>query len=173
MTDYPDGITKEDIPAHQRWSGVLAWGVLVLLGLLLAIAMTGVFGGVAGATRTSDRNGATLQFTAPEVLRNGEFFEMRVQFRAKQPIAKPVIAVSSAYWRHVTINTMIPAASEEGFNDGAFEFTFSAMDAGDSFEMKIDGQINPARQGSSHGEVRLLDDKTPLASLPVRLKVLP
>lgn len=173
MTDYPDGITKEHMPAEQRWAGVMAWGVLVLLGLVLAAAMTGVFGGRAGATHVAEENSARLHFTAPEVLRNGEFFEMRVQVEAKQAIAKPVIAVSSGYWRHVTINTMIPAPSEEGFNDGAFEFTFSPMGAGDTLEMKIDGQINPARQGSSQGEVRVLDDKTPLASLPVRLKVLP
>ena len=39
MTDYPDGITKDHMPARQRWAGVLAWGVLVLLGLLMVTGL--------------------------------------------------------------------------------------------------------------------------------------
>jgi len=173
VTDYPDGIAEEHMPEHQRWGPILAWGVLVLLGIFLAVAMTGVLGGRAGATRTVQEPTAGLAFTAPDVLRNGEFFEMRVRVEAKRSIAKPVIAVSSGYWRDVTINTMIPAPSEEGFGDGAFEFTYAPLEPGDTLEVKIDGQVNPARLGSSQGEVRLLDDKAPLASLPVHLKVLP
>lgn len=173
MTDYPDGIAREHMPAQQRWGRVLAWAVLVLLGVVLAVAMTGFFGGRPGTARVVQEPAAALEFTAPEVLRNGEFFEMLVRVEAKRPIAKPVIAISNTYWRHVTINTMIPAPSEEGFDDGAFEFTYGAMEAGDTLELKIDGQVNPARQGASKGTVQVLDDKTPLASLPVRLKVFP
>lgn len=173
MTDYPDGIAKEHMPQHQRWARIFTWAVLALLGVFLVFAMTGLLGGRPGAARSVEGRAAVLEFTAPEILRNGEFFEMRVRVAAKRPIAKPVIAVSSGYWRHITINTMIPSPSEEGFKDGSFEFTFSPMEAGDTLEMKIDGQINPARMGASHGTVQILDDKAPLASLPVRLKVYP
>ena len=39
--------------------------------------------------------------------------------------------------------------------------------------MKIDGQINPPRCGSSGGRIRLLDGEAEMVALPVALKVIP
>ena len=173
MTGFPDGITTEHMPRQQRWGRILAWGILVLLGAFLLFAMSGAFGGQPSPTRSVDSDSAAVEVTVPETLRNGEFFEMRVRIAAKQAIAKPVVAVTSAYWRNLTINTMIPAPSEEGFEDGSLAFTYGSMEAGDTLEIKIDGQVNPARTGSSAGIVTLREDKSPLASVPVSLKVFP
>src|SRR3546814_8706755 len=52
---------------------------------------------------------------------------------------------------------MVPAPAEETFSGDAFQFKYEAVKAGDRLEMKIDGQINPARMGGSRGMVSLLD----------------
>lgn len=173
MSRYPDGIAEEHMPSRQRWAKILAWGVMAILGVFLLVALTGVLGGQRANTHRAESSAAVVHVAAPAVLRNGEFFEMRVYVEAKQPIAKPVIALDSDYWRNVTINTMLPAPTEEGFGDGVFEFTYGALEPGDILEVKIDGQINPARFGPSRGKVELLDDTVPLVSQPLQLTVLP
>lgn len=168
---FPDGIEEKHLDAGDRHAG--GWLALAILGILLGSALLGAFGGGPDPTRTVRASAATLAVTAPRVLRNGEFFEIRVRIAANRAIARPVLAVSPGYWRHLTMNTMIPAPVGESFEDGEFRFEFEPLEAGKSLELKIDGQINPARLGSSSGMVRLLDDTAPLAELPVHLRVLP
>ena len=84
-----------------------------------------------------------------------------------------LIAVPVGLWREATINTMVPAPTEEEQKDGEFRFHFGPMDAGETLEFKIDGQLNPPLFGVSRGAIRLLDDDAPLAAQPTRLEVLP
>lgn len=171
-TPRPDGIEGHHLEAGKRpW--LRPWIAPAVLGALLLGALLGLFGGAPYPTLRDEQQRAALAMTAPRVLRNGEFFEIKLRVEARGAIAKPRIAVTPAYWRHLTINTMIPAPSEEGYEDGRFTFAFEPLEAGQSLELKIDGQINPARFGNSSGAVTLLDDKSVLAELPVHLRVLP
>lgn len=168
---FPDGIEEKHLDAGDRHAG--GWLALAILGILLGSALLGAFGGGPDPTRTVRASAATLAVTAPRVLRNGEFFEIRVRVTARRAIAKPVLAVSPEYWRHLTINAMIPAPAGETFEDGRLLFEYGPLDAGKGLEVKIDGQINPARLGNSGGTVTLRDGKMPLAELPVHLRVFP
>ena len=116
---------------------------------------------------------ATLTAAIPDRLRNGEFFEMRLRVAATRPIADATIAVPPGLWRDMTINSMVPAASEEAFKDGAYRFRYGALKAGETLEIKIDGQINPPLTVGTKGEVALYDGTTRIATLPVRIRVLP
>lgn len=149
------------------------WLAFVVLSLLMAGALSGLLGGVHNRDLSARTPAAAMRVHAPAVLRNGEFFEFRVQITARRDIAEPVIAISAPYWRDVTINTMVPAPAEETFSGDAFQFKYEALKAGDRLEMKIDGQINPARIGGSRGLVSLLDGETPVAQTPIELTVLP
>lgn len=169
---FPDGIGPDHVE-NSRASRHSGWLPLLLLGALLLSALLGTYGGDTDPTRTATGPVAALHVTAPEILRNGEFFEIRVRIEARRAIAKPVLTISTGYWRHLTINTMIPAPAEEGHEDGHFTFGYDKLEAGQSLEIKIDGQINPARFGGTAGVVALHDDKTPLARIPIRLKVFP
>ena len=65
-----------------------------------------------------------------EIIRNGEFFEMRISVEADEPIDELVIGVDEALWEDMTVNTMIPAATDEISADGEFRFTFAELEAG-------------------------------------------
>ncbi len=101
------------------------------------------------------------------------FFETRISAEAKRPIADAVIAIPAAMWRDMTINTLIPAAAEEEFADGEFRFHFGTLGVGQALSVKIDGQMNPPRFGSSSGRIRLLDGESEIVALPITLKVIP
>ena len=116
---------------------------------------------------------ATLAVTTPDRLRNGMLFETRISAQAKRPIEDAVIAIPSAMWRDMTVNTMVPAPAEEEFVAGEFRFHFGPLEPGETLTLKVDGQVNPPRYSSSSGRLRLLDGEAELAVLPLSLKVIP
>lgn len=146
--------------------------ILVLGGILLA-AWLGVTGGQPSPPRTADFGDARLTVKTPTTIRNGEFFETDITLTAKAPIEDAVIAVSPALWHDMTVNTMIPAAAEESFEDGRFHFSYGRLDAGDSLHVKIDGQINPPLFAGTEGEIAVLDGDRRIGAMPLRIKVRP
>ncbi|SOB78972.1 hypothetical protein SAMN06297144_0310 [Sphingomonas guangdongensis] len=171
--DYPDGIA----PGHAEPRGGLhRHASLVSTVVLLAVMLLGL-SGLLGGARTDPRRAefakATLTVTTPTTLRSGLFFEMHVAVTARRPIGKLVVALSPRLWRDMTINTVVPAAAEEQFNDGAFRFDYGPLAAGKSLIVKVDGQINPPLTLGNAGEIALYDGDRRLGGMPVRVTVLP
>lgn len=173
MTDQasllPDGIADR----HAKPRPNVNWLSLAVLSALMLAALLGAFGGGKSRPVVVQAAAATLEIATPRRIRNGEFFEMRVRIEAKQPIAKAVLVVPASLWRDMTINTMIPAPSEEKAQGGAFRFDYGALKPGDVLDIKIDGQINPPLFAGTNGTVALADGDRTLASIPLDIKVLP
>jgi len=167
----PDGIADEHagpssgLRRHASPLSLLVFATVVILGL----------SGLLGRERTwrAEANGTALEIHASEIIRNGEFFEMRVTVSAADPIDELRIEVDASLWEDMTVNTMIPAATEEGSADGVFAFTFAEVPAGQAFDMKADLQVNPDIFGSNPGTVRVLDGDEQLVELPIEIRVLP
>ena len=170
---FPDGISEAHLLTGSPVGRPFRWFMLVVLGAILLAALLGAFGGLKNPTVSASGADATLRVNAPAVLRSGEFFEMRLALEAHRPIAKPAIAVTQAYWRDLTINTMAPAPASERFEDGFFVFEFDPLEAGDAIELKVDGQVNPSLFGGTGGAVEARDDKRTLARARMELRVLP
>src|ERR671914_815320 len=73
----PDGIRDEYVELSGRLGRHANPIGVVLLGLLLLSAFLGFTG--REVARTATGGGAELRWEAPEVIRNGEFFEMRIR----------------------------------------------------------------------------------------------
>ncbi|WP_294338743.1 hypothetical protein [uncultured Sphingomonas sp.] len=168
----PDGITDRHA-TPKRLHAYASLLSLLVLGALLATAMTGWLAGDRTTPRRVEAPAATLTASIPDRLRNGEFFEMRLVVTARTDMNDATVAVSPALWRDMTINSMVPAATDEEFKDGAFRFRYGPLKAGDTLEVKIDGQINPPLTVGTGGEVALYDGDMRVAALPVRIRVLP
>lgn len=166
---YPDGIT----PASERRGANLNWLSLAVLGTVMLAALLGAFGGGRARPMVAEATAARLEIATPRVIRNGEFFETRIRVTARQPLGDAILVVPASLWRDMTINTMIPAPSEEKADKGAFRFSYGALKPGDELEIKIDGQINPPLFAGTHGTVELHDGERPLAAIPVAITVLP
>ncbi len=171
---YPDGIVPAHAdPATGTGRGRRRWLALILLSALMLAALLGVFGGGKARPLTASGDAATLEVRTARVVRNGVFFETLVRVTARAPIEKAVVAVDATLWRDMTINTMIPAPSEESFKDGAFRFDYGPLKPGESIDIKIDGQINPPLFAGTRGTVAVLDGERPLAGIPLHITVLP
>lgn len=171
---YPDGIDPEHAEVRGFGGrGRRRWIALALLSLLMLAALLGLFGGGKIRPMVADGPDVRLELSTPRVIRNGEFFELRVRIIARRDVEKAVLAVPTSLWRDMTINTMIPAASEEKFEGGAFRFEYGALEPGETLDIKIDGQINPPLFLGTSGRVAVLDDARELAVVPLEITVLP
>jgi hypothetical protein len=168
---YPDGLSADNIRPVGRWRqhasplGLVSFGVVVLLALF----------GILGHERTwlATAGGTRLEIHAPEVIRNGEFFEMRIRVETDEPLTELVVGVEDSVWEDITVNTMIPAAAEEENVDGETRFTFSELAAGSEFLFKIDAQINPDIVGGNGGRVTVYDGEAEVVAIDISISVLP
>ena len=170
-TNYPQGIYERH--ASSASNRHASWWRLGILVLILGVALSGILGGAPAPTVRAASDAASIAVTTPDRLRNGMFFETRIAATATRPIADAVVAIPAALWRDATINTMIPAPTEEAFVDGEFRFHFGPLDAGETVAFKIDGQMNPPRFSGAGGRIRLLDGDAERVAVPVTLKVIP
>jgi hypothetical protein len=170
-TTPPDGIQDEHVEITGRLGRRANPIGVVLLGLVLLAALLGVAG--HEVTRSATGGGAELRWEAPEVIRNGEFFEMRLMVMSAGGIGDLGVGIPTALWEDITINTMFPAASEETSAGGELLFSFGAVEPGVEFQLKVDAQINPDIIGSNEGVLRVYDGEDQLVELPVRLEVRP
>jgi len=168
----PDGIERRHIhEAHRPVLRALPFDA-VGLGLLLSAGIFGLFG--ADERVSSAGDGATLTIDGPKRIRSGEFFEMLFTIRNEREIRDAVLRVDEHVWNEVTINTMIPQPTEEGFNDGSFEFHFGALRPGSRLLVKVDGQINPEYPpGENAGAIVLADAAASLTTVDYSMRVLP
>ena len=169
---YPDGIEEQHVGIHRWHRSASPLSFLVLAAVIL-IAVSGALGGFPNPSWSADAPKARLTLEAPEIARSGMVFEMRLRVDAADAIARPVVAVSPGYWHELTINTMIPAASDEAYGNGGYRFEYAPLAAGSTLLVKADGQINPALVGGTAGRITLFDGETPLVSLPARMAVRP
>ena len=168
---FPDGISAANCEQRRpAWAARIRAG---LLGALLLAALLGFLGGAPGNETRVAAEAAELRVNLPSPVRNGMFIEMRVDVAARRPIADAVVAIPARLWRDMTINSLVPAATEEEYKDGEFRFHFGPLAPGEQLLFKIDGQLNPPKFAGAEGRIRLLDGTTEIAAAPVSLKVIP
>jgi len=167
----PDGITDEHERPLSGWRRHASPLSLVVFGLVLVLALTGVLG--HEREWRAEANGAVLLVHASEVIRNGEFAEIRITVESGGAIEHLGIGVAQSLWEDMTVNTMIPAATEEVSSDGQFRFSFGPLEPGATFLLKIDLQVNPDILGGNDGVVAVYDGEQVLVEAPISMAVLP
>ena len=171
-TKAPDGIRQEHIRETRGIQQYRSAVGVIVLGAAVVAAAIGLLGAPEEA-RTASSAAASLEVYGPRLIRTGEFFEMRFRIETSEPLSEATLAVDEQIWRDITVNTMIPAATEETHEDGAFRFTLGPLDADTSFLYKVDAQINPDFFGRNAGRIGLYDGDELITELTYELGVLP
>jgi hypothetical protein len=138
---------------------------------VIVLGLTGLLG--HERTFVAEGNGVELSVHSPEIIRNGEFFEIKIGVETDEPIDELAIGVGDSLWVDMTVNTMIPAAAEEEHADGEFRFTFAELPPDSPFLFKIDLQVNPDILGGNEGTVTVYDGEAELVATDVSITVLP
>lgn len=170
MSDPPDGIGREMARVERGRANPLP---LILVTLFMIAGLMGFMGGQPSPVKRVENENVIIEIHGPNILRNGMTFETHITVQAKQPIRNLSFSIADTLWRDMTINTMIPAASDEDYRNGSYHFAFSELAAGEEFQFKIDGQINPPLVGSVQGPITLWDGPKKLAVVDFRRRILP
>lgn len=170
-TGFPDGISDDNVRPVEDWRRRASPLSLVAFGVVVALAMSGWLG--RERTWSAEGEGTSLEVHTPEIIRNGEFLEMRVRVSSETPITELVIGIEESLWEDVTVNTMIPAATDEASEDGEVRLTFAEVPAGAAFLFKVDMQINPDILGGNEGTLTVYDGETELVATDISITVLP
>lgn len=168
---FPDGIDEASIQPVAPWRRHASPLGLMVFGLVVVLALTGVLG--HERSWAAEGGGIRLEVHAPEVIRNGEFFELRVRVAAETDVDELVIGIEESLWEDVTVNTMIPAAANETSADGEVRFTFAELADGTEWLLKVDLQVNPDIVAGNDGTITVYDGDTPLTSADLTITVLP
>lgn len=169
--ELPDGIGPEHVKPRnglRRHASPLS---LAAFGSVMVLGLTGVLGHERDWVSESDEVRLTVH--SSETIRNGEFFEMRITVEVMTAADNLIIAVDQALWEDMTVNTIIPSASQETGTDGEFRFAYGPMEAGTTFLLKIDLQVNPDIVGGNSGTVTVSDGARPMTAATLRITVLP
>jgi hypothetical protein len=167
----PDGIGEEHERPLEGWRRHASPFGLAVFGAVVALALTGILG--HERDWSADANGVGLQVHAPETTRSGEFMEMRIRVTPAGPIGELVIGVEGSLWEDLTVNTMIPAATEEESANGEFRFVFAPLAPDTAFDLKVDLQVNPDIVGGNDGLVTVYDGERALVGTRISITVLP
>ena len=143
----------------------------MVFGAVMVLGVSGLLG--REAEWRAEANGVRLDVHTSEIIRNGEFFEMRVTVESDKPLTELVIGVDEAVWTDMTVNTMIPGATDEASADGEFRFTFAELLANTPFLLKVDLQVNPDIVAGNDGAVTVYDGEEPMATTDISITVLP
>ena len=168
---YPDGITVGHLRETAAWRRHASPLSLLVFATVVGLALAGVLGHERDWHAAA--SGTSLEIHMPETIRNGEFLEMRVTVESTDGIGLLVIGIDQALWEDVTVNTVIPAATEEVSEDGEFRFSFGQLDPGTSFLLKVDAQVNPDIVGGNAGTITVYDGDEPLVEQEIEMAVLP
>jgi len=68
---------------------------------------------------------------------------------------------------------MVPDAESAESTGGRYRYHFGKVKAGETFAMKLDGQIQPDGPRMLQGRIEAADDAAPLVGIPVAITVLP
>ncbi len=170
---FPDGLNERNLRGGRLFARHASPLSIVLLGSLLALALFDVAGGGRSTPVARDFGAATLIVDTPRTLRNGEFFETRIDVRANVDLGDATIAVTPDLWRDMTINTTLPSPADETFEKGMLRLSYGPLKSGGALHVKIDGQVNPPLFAGNSGAILLYDGDRRIGRLPLSVKVFP
>jgi len=163
---------------HRELDGVYTTGLVarrigyLILGVLAILGLLDVFG-QRPSTDTVDASAARLELYAPSHVRGGLLFMARFRITAHEDIKKATLVLDPGWAESMTINTVEPAPTDETSENGRLALTLGPVNAGDSFLLFMQFQVNPTNVGRRSQDVELRDGDTHISTIHRTVTVFP
>jgi hypothetical protein len=174
MSEKPDGIVLQrdrDLVGRERDIWVRR-ALFSLAPLVAVLAIFNVFGQNPQDSQAA-ASAATLKLHAPDRVRGGLLYEARFEIQAQSALENAVLVLAPGWFEGMTVNTVEPAPESEHSFDGDTAFELGPVQAGESFVLYMQFQVNPTNVGHRLQRVRLFDGTTLLLTLPHTITVFP
>lgn len=138
----------------------------VIFGLL------NVFGQEPTASR-ADGGVARLDVRAPTRLRGGLIYEARMTIFARERMADATLSLDRGWTEGMSINTIEPAPAEEASEGEHLVLRLGPIEAGRTFVLWMQFQVNPTSPGVRPQGVALRDGERSIAVVGRNVRVFP
>jgi hypothetical protein len=170
----PDGLSIErnrDLRGrarHPQYRRIL----LGLIAVFPVLALLNVFG-QRPASSTAHALAADLRVTAPDRLRSGLVFQVRVEVVARRTISTPQLIFSQGWWESMSENSVEPNPTDETSSNGRVVFTYNKLAAGRTLIVWLYFQVNPTNVGKRSEDIELNDGSQQITSIHRSLTIFP
>ena len=120
IADAPGSLTlkgNRDLAGRDRHPAYRK-ALLALIATLPVLALLNVFGQDPSSS-AANSPGASMTVTAPDALRGGLIFQVRVDISAHQTLRQPQLVMSRGWWQEMSVNSIEPQPSTESSSNGA------------------------------------------------------
>jgi hypothetical protein len=162
---------------HRDLTG-RAWEIWVRRALfavplaILALALANVFG-QRPVTRSAASPEASLSMYAPDHVRGGDLFVARFHVQARTTLTDARLVLGSGWLEGMTVNAVSPNPSSETSANGSLSLDLGKVDAGRSYLLFADFQVNPTNVGRRPADVELYDGQRRLLRISREITVFP
>src|SRR3954453_272104 len=143
-----------------------------LLVVLPVLALLNVFGQKPSVSDAAGDTG-TLTVQAPERVRGGLLFQVRVDVKATQEIKEPQLVLSPGLVDQLTLNTTEPDPLSQSSSNGRLTLSYGRIHAGQRLTVWLEYQANPANLGPQTANIPLPDGDKPIAIVKRDITILP
>jgi hypothetical protein len=154
---------------HGLWARRVVIGLFCLVAVL---ALADRFGQQASRSEAATP-AASMQLSAPAVVRGGLFFQSRLEVRALRAVAFPRVVLDDGWIEGMQANSIQPAPASEASRDGHVVLTYGRLKAGDVLRIWFQFEVDPTSVGHRSYGVELDDASTRLVRLSPSITVLP
>ena len=166
MADIPDSIVLKrhrDLEG-RKWHVWFQRGVVVVLTAFVITALLNVYGQVP-STVWARSSAADLELYAPDTLRGGLLYEVRLRIHAHQDIKQANLRLDGGWLEGYTLNSLEPTPLGQASSKGKLIFTLGHVRAGATYTLYMEFQANATNVGIHHQGIVLLDGQQRLAEL--------
>jgi hypothetical protein len=172
----PDNLV---LKRHRDLEGISRGGiyfrrvVLSVIAILCVLGLTNVFGQTT-STRSAAFGTGKLSVSAASALRGGDLTSTVFTISATSTIRKAVLVLDPGWAEGVSINTIEPSPTSEASDNGRLVFTLGPINAGHTFKLFMQSQVNPTTVTWQRPQnVELLDGNVLLATVHRTVTVFP
>jgi hypothetical protein len=174
VSSAPDGIVlnrHRDLTGRQ-WHPWARRGLLALVGLILLLALAGLFG-QSPSTSKAQAAAATLEVNVPGTVRGGLLFQARFTIHARSELKDAKLVLSPGWLDGLTLNTIEPSPLNEGSRNGSLTLDLGHLPAGAKHVLFMDYQVNPTTISDRTLKAELQDGDQPLLTVTRTLRIFP
>jgi hypothetical protein len=100
-----------------------------MIAVLPVLALLNVFG-QRPTVSYAKAAAADLKVTAPDRLRSGLVFQVRVEVFAHRQIANPQLVFDRGWWESMSANSLEPNPTDQSSNNGRVVLSYNTLSAG-------------------------------------------
>jgi hypothetical protein len=172
---HPQNSTLGDVrPASAGPRPVRGRSILVAALLLIVTAGAAGLFGVRTTTNTATGGGYEVSVEYAWIARAGLDVPWTVTVHRAGGFTGPIsLAVTGDYFDIYESQGLDPEPAAQSADAEFLYWTFDPPPAGEDFTIDFDAYIQPASQWGASGEVRLLEDATPVVTVPFTTALVP